>query len=401
MEYNYQIEAMLTYGQENFPLSNVIKSIILNFDYDRKNMPEIFLSVSLSNEQYSVVESHRNDANIILTLYKFDASSSSPLKQKYISDSFSYIMTSDPNYNQGVTAGSNQRFTNQNNDQENEMEATSYLSGHIALIKEESLNDNKQLNNAIIKDSNVMSIIHRFTSHMKMVIEQIDSSHNKIVPQLIIKPTDTITNLLKYINSEYPFYESGYRYFRDFNRTYLMSNSGKPLDLHDESYNKVLIIICDQSEVIDSGVAMEIDEANKSYIIRIEATSSTSRQPQEFDKNYNSIVSIDSDGNVSETPVSNSAHPNSAKKAQLEYSASGNDSMQNKSFVESAGSMLIVTKANLDSSIITPNKEYTVKNYNGNSSQDGRYVLSYKKEVIAKEGNNFIISTVFGLRKGI
>ena len=399
MEYNYDIEATLAYGSSSLNLSETIGSVILNHDFDKKNMPIIYLQVSLAPDQYNTLVEHAEDGNIILTLYKYDATSNSQIKKKYISDSFSYMMTSDPNYNESLNTGSNQQFE-QKDDNDAVLRATSYFSGYIALVKEESLNNNKQLSNGIIRNTNLISIIHKYTKHMNMVMEPIDSSHNVNISQIIIPPISTVTKLLEYLNQQYSFYSSGYRYFRDFDKTYLMSNSGKSMDLHDGSYNKVMIHICDPLEVIDSGIAMEIDSANKAYIIRVDANSTSMKVDQSIDKSYNSIMSVDSSGNTSKVDLNVSSHSDSTQKVQVTKVSNSNFDSANetKAFSESAGIMLTITKSNLDSSILTPNKEYIVKNYKNNAQYDGKYILSYKKEVLVSDGN-YVISTMFGLRK--
>lgn len=399
MEYNYDVEATLVYGSNSLVFDeNTIKSVILNHDFDNKNMPIIYLQISIPPDQYNTMVQNRSNANIVFTLYKYDATSSSQIKKKYISDSFSYMMTSDPNYNESLNTGSNQTFSENKNNVESSLKATSYFNGYIALIKEESLNANKQLSNGIIRNANLISIIHKFTSHMTMVIEPLPAESNVNIDQIIIPPVSTVTKVLEYIDSEHSIYPTGYRYFRDFEKTYLLSNSGDAVDLHDGSYSKVFIEICDPLEVVESGNAMEIDTANKAYIIKIDANNTSIKVDQSIDKSYNQYMSVDSDGNTSTVDLSVEAHSDSTTKVQVEKGSDLESITKSKYMMESVGTMLSVTKSNVDSSILTPNKEYIVKNYKNNSQYNGKYILSYKKEVLARDGN-YVISTIFGLRK--
>ena len=45
------------------------------------------------------------------------------------------------------------------------------------------------------------------------------------------------------------------------------------------------------------------------------------------------------------------------------------------------------------------NKEYIIKNYKDNSDYDGKFILSYKKEVMILASQGFQSNIVFGLRK--
>ena len=70
-----------------------------------------------------------------------------------------------------------------------------------------------------------------------------------------------------------------------------------------------------------------------------------------------------------------------------------------KDSIENSVLLFHVTKTEIDSSLITPNKEYIVRNYPLLSEYNGRYVISYKKESFVKQGEEFISSIIFGLRK--
>ena len=70
-----------------------------------------------------------------------------------------------------------------------------------------------------------------------------------------------------------------------------------------------------------------------------------------------------------------------------------------KAIMESGSVVITLNKTEIDSTILTPNKEYLVRNYESSSQYNGRYVLSYKKEIIMKEGENMIGNVMFGLRQ--
>lgn len=403
MEYNYDVDLTLANGSETLTLTDVIKMIVISCDYDNKNMPAIYIGLSLTPDQYNTVVKNKDKGQMMLNVYKYDSTSQSQLKKKYINNNFTYMMTSDPDYNQSLYTGSASRFSsNKQNQKDDTAAATSYFNGYIALIKEESMENNNKISNDIIRNSNLLSILHRYTSHMQMVIEPLDSSHDVVVDQLIIPPVNTITELLSYIDDNYDFYSSGYRYFRDFDKTYFLSNSGNPVPLHDGSFNKVFINICDPLEIKKHKDAMELDNANKAYIINVDANSTSLKVNQSTGKTYNSKIKVDSNGNTTKSTYNFTSHSDSTEKVRISRTTSiSNDEGSNPNeydLEESSGIMISITKAGLDSSILTPNKEYIISNYKDNKDYNGRYVLSFKKEVLMKDGS-FMISTTFGLRK--
>lgn len=72
---------------------------------------------------------------------------------------------------------------------------------------------------------------------------------------------------------------------------------------------------------------------------------------------------------------------------------------QLKSEIELSTARLVINKNGLDSLIISPNKEYTVKNYDTHSKRNGKFLLSNKKEVFIREDDTFIMNTILTLRQ--
>lgn len=72
---------------------------------------------------------------------------------------------------------------------------------------------------------------------------------------------------------------------------------------------------------------------------------------------------------------------------------------QMKSELELSSAKLIVNKNDLDSSILTPNKEYTVRNYDTRSDKNGKFLLSNKKEIYLREDDTFILNTILIFRQ--
>ena len=72
---------------------------------------------------------------------------------------------------------------------------------------------------------------------------------------------------------------------------------------------------------------------------------------------------------------------------------------QMKSELELSAAKLIVNKNDLDSSVLTPNKEYTVRNYDTRSDKNGKFLLSNKKEIYLREDDTFILNTILIFRQ--
>lgn len=387
--FGYSVSASIIIDNKETVLNDKsINSIIISHDYDKNNMPVIYLGLSLESSLYNDFVLNTESARIVFTLYKFNKNSTSNINKPYIHDSFIYVMTSDPNYRESL-----EEIAGNSN-------ANNYLEGYIGLMKLESLNDNKKISNTIIKNSNMISIVHYFTSHMNMIIEPFDN--NDIINSIIIPPITSITNLLSFLNKNKSFYKSDFRLFRDFNKTYLLSTRGIPVnDSSVDEYNTIIINIVDPVEALSMTTSMEINSSSKAYIINVDATKTSISVNRTTDKSYNSIMGIDTKGNTKKVVLDIPTNSESTEKVLLERVENDNlDYIYNtKSIIESTSIIVTIAKTEIDSSLLTPNKEYLIRNYKSNSEYNGRYILSYKKEILIRKATSYEESAMFALRK--
>lgn len=383
----YYVDKDSNYTQ--IPSEN-ISSIIFDYDYDNKNMPIIYVSFNVNSKIYDEMVVNKDTSKIHLIIKKKNINSASSLTRVVIKDEFKYLIPTDVDYHRPLDKLGNAKELDT---------GISYKKGIMALTKIDVIEDNYRLNNTIIKNSNMSSIIHKFTNHMVMVIEPLE--RNDTIKWIIIPPIPTITELLKYLDSYQTFYKSGYRYFRDLNKTYLLSTSGNPVIDSSDKYNTVLINIMEtlSDETKYSGAV--IDESAKAYVLYVDALDTGMNLP--MFKTTDSYIGVSSTGNIKKcgdyvdplTNIKEKFHIHRVFNDNLDYI----DSINNVK--DSTDIVLIINRAELDASILTPNKEYIVKNYREYQEYNGRFVLSSKKEILIQQDNEFISSTSFTLRKVI
>lgn len=390
--YYFTVSAMLLIGSKSYNIEeHYIRTIILDYSYDKMNMPIIYLKLRIPSELYNIMVLNVQSATISFRLFKSEHEGVGVLREPYIEDRFTYIMTTDPNYNES--------FEQLIDKDDSDTDQSSYMEGYIGLTSIQIINDNKKLFNDIVKDTNPISIIHRYTKHMNMVIEPLDN--NDHIDQFIIPPITSITNLIDYINRNYCLYKSGYRFFRDFGKSYLLSATGKAVPDEYSSFNTIIVVITDPLDNLSKMNSMEIDKENHAYIIYINAKDTNLKVDRVRDKQYNSILGVDTLGNSIQETLAIPTYPESTKKVILERTVLNNvDRIYNtKAMMESVSVILNLSKTEIDSTILTPNKEYLVRNYEASSKYNGRYILSYKKEIIFREGTTMLGNVMFGLRR--
>lgn len=390
--FKYKLEMSLLIGKKYYEIPrNSVKTILISSDYDKNNMPIIYMRIRMSSTLYNQMVLNNDRATISFRLFKFDDKSVSGVVESYIEDNFTYVMPTDPNYNEAMeqyVSGSSTAYNDN---------ADAYMEGYIALTSLKLVGDNVKLINTIVKDADIMSIVHKFTSHMNMCIEPFDNRDH--IDQMIIPPITTISKLLAYLNDQYCFYKNGYRYFRSFNTTYLLSANGNAVKEGINSFNTIIISICDPLDEKGKSNAIDLDRTNHAYIIYVDAKKTSISVDKFANKQYNSIIGVDTEGNTIQEELRVPPTPDSTEKTIITRTDSLDYIYNIKRAVESVAVILTVSKTEIDSSLFTPNKEYQIKHYSSSREYDGKYILSYKKEVLVQQGEEYIGNILFGLRR--
>ena len=390
--FKYKLEMSLLIGKKYYEIPrNSVKTILISSDYDKNNMPIIYMRIRMSSTIYNQMVLNNDRATISFRLFKFDDKSVSGVVESYIEDNFTYVMPTDPNYNEAMeqyVSGSSTAYNDN---------ADAYMEGYIALTSLKLVGDNVKLINTIVKDTDIMSIVHKFTSHMNMCIEPFDNRDH--IDQMIIPPITTISKLLAYLNDQYCFYKNGYRYFRSFNTTYLLSANGNAVKEGINSFNTIIISICDPLDEKGKSNAIDLDRTNHAYIIYVDAKKTSISVDKFANKQYNSIIGVDTEGNTVQEELRVPPTPDSTEKTIITRTDSLDYIYNIKRAVESVAVILTVSKTEIDSSLFTPNKEYQIKHYSSSREYDGKYILSYKKDVLVQKAEEYIGNILFGLRR--
>lgn len=390
ISYDYKIEAKFVLdGKEEPILTECINTVICNYDYENNNIPVIYMGVRLEAALYNKMVLNADKGTITLTISKSKTGGNYDIFENYIKDTFIYFMSDEPDYNESLNKQAGTDDTLMQN----------FKSGYMALIQQSTTNNNKKVANTIIRNSNMASIIHKYTSHMKMVMEPLHT--DKEFKFLFIPPLDSIAKLLEFLNKQSVFYRKGFRYFVDFDKTYLLSKEGNPVDIKDGNYNTIIINVNDKLELEAVQQGIITDPENKAYVLNINPSDTVININKADDKIVNNIIGVDSYGNTKEVDLDIFKTQGGESKVKIERVPSDNmeyvDYLKNS--IENNSILLSIQKTDIDTALITPNKEFLVHNYKSISNYNGRYVLSYKKETFIRSDNIFVNNTIFGVRK--
>lgn len=363
--------------------SNKIVYMLIEHMYEKREMPIIYVSLSIESDLYSTLINEKDSAKIYLRIQKFDAYSETSLCKDYIKGQFTYFLPSiTPEYSKDLSD------YNSNVDSAFKIVTIGLMDMTIVNTLRKTFGGSGSLKN-IDQHSLVYSAVEDTKIIMKTPI------YNAKYDDIYIPPMTSRKAMLDFIFAKDPFYDTEFLYFIDFNTSYLLDKSGQAISGNDGQYNDIIFDIkaVTSREAYNEG--MEIK--NGSYYFYINPANANVSSNNGAEKIANQLVI----GNETKTSIMdlniNNNVDSTTKQTFRRMDESG--AIVYKNSVESSQLCLELVKENVDASFITPNKTITVNNYEGYSEYNGKYILLYKKEVIRGAAGEFISAVTVGIKK--
>lgn len=378
----YKCDLRISYilGSTEYPIAaSQVKYMLIESTYESQYMPVIYVSLSLSNEDYTRVIKNEKSGKFYVKLRKYNAYSKTAIYRNYINGQFSYVpSTSNPNYQEDLAPGGNVD--------------SAYRTILVALMSMDLLNNAKTSFNGIFGNIDQYTIISKAMEGLDAVI--LPPKYNATFETIIIPAMGSKTRLLDFVFQENPFYDTQYIFFMDFDKSYLLDLSGEGCPSNDGQLNTIII---DINGVTDNTSYYEgIKETNGAYQIYVNPANTNISANNAIDKVANQMVFVDDDCQVSYVDLDVNNNDDSTTKQVF---MRGSNAVLYKNIVESNTIVLEFTKENIDGSIFTPNKKYMINNYQGYEEYNGTYTLLYKKETIKNTNGEFGIAISVGLKK--
>ncbi|MGL5330980.1 MAG: hypothetical protein ACRDD7_17085 [Peptostreptococcaceae bacterium] len=388
-KYRYLIELRYMYNNKEIIIDNTqIQSVTMDYDYDNRNMPIGFLKASIDKNVLDDMIEHSATKTLTLNISKFVKEEYPLIRQFYINDRFIYFLPKDLNSDKDLD------YSKSTKDSEDMFKQVT-----IGIIKKSLIDNNKRLINDVFRNTRVIDMIGKYMSDMKLLIEPLNNDRE--IGQFIVPPLNSLTNYIKYLDEYFGLYTTPYRLFYDFDKTYLLSSSGNAIKSRTERLSSVVINVNKTNSVDSKEEGMTTDLKQKVYSINVDSRDINIYQDEATDKAYNTIYTIDSDGKSKKAKLNIDNIDTKNEKVRIEKIASSNQNKTNiiKSAIEGNNTIINVSKTELDTSILTMNKEYIIKNFNKLGYKNGKFLLSRKREIYISEGEEYILSTVLTFRK--
>jgi hypothetical protein len=213
---------------------------------------------------------------------------------------------------------------------------------------------------------------------------------------------DSLSSYIRYLNDSLGvFYDTPYRFFIDFDSTYIVSSSGNPIRARNQY---IYTIVIDIKEIDPEDTSEEqgayVDIRAGKYTIGVNTANVEYTKNHVTNKLVNKVTVVNSKGEVFEQVLKDNQAKVTGTINQIVNISNNDQNVINaiSHEIESSNITLSIVKNDLDASMFTLNKEYIIKDPLHNE-YNGRYILTHSKQLFIKQNGTFIMSTVLSFKK--
>lgn len=288
LKFEYYVD--LKYKQKDGKIVDIdqsnVKSIKIHKSYDTYNMPIVTVNLTTDKRLVNEMILNMKETSFIMKMYKFQVDTKDDaniVKELYFEEEFTYITQQD------IAKGNKVEYMEEKLD--GDTKEDKYMDIHLGFISKSLMESNLKPNNSTIYNSNMQDIITSLLNiNVPLLIEPFDKTEN--IDQLIIPPKESIAKTLDYLNTVRVFYNTGYRFFMDFENIFLVSKAGKATPRSNDKYETVMIDIKELSEQGSLAEGLEADDEAKRYIITIPDTGVNYIKDNITDKELDGFTAI-------------------------------------------------------------------------------------------------------------
>ena len=391
-EYMYTISLRYVQVKKNKYVdikNECLKSMIIDHNYEINNMPILYANLKLDKSLVDDMIKNQNDNTMVITLNKYDNSSDIKSEINVFNMKFIYFLPDNVNRMDPVDYNSETNET---------MKGDTYTELTLGLIALEHVNNNKKACEMTAKDISMYSIVKYITSHMNnLIIEPF--SYNDKFDQFILKPQNSVSKALNYLNQQKVFYSTPYRYYEDFGCTYIISSSGKAISRKNELYSSIVLSVQDITSKYANNTGVITNRTTGTYEVYVNYANTQVYDNTVANKSKNKIRGITSSG-ASDLTLSNSA---SYSKNKMNYVRLDNDNEHMIDNIEADNNtknfLVYFSKNDLDTDLFSINKRISIHNIDRYQEFNGNYLLYRKREMYLREDQNFKLTTMINMRR--
>ena len=400
-QYRYNIKMMylnIKNGSYNTINGENIRWMIIDRDYDKYNMPIVYTSISIDkNLADDMIRNYRDNLiNVSIYRHTYDDDDNDWLDnycdEEYINGQFEYFIDAKQNDNCDIDYPDVDEDTRDRKDV--------YRTITIGLMKVSLINNNKRRFNMTLSNTNMTNAIMTVTKSMENFVMQ-PLTYDDILPQIVVPSVDSVSKAIMTLNNVKVLYSTPYRFFMDFDTTYLLSSDGSSVLRKGQRIADLLVSVEKATDATGMIEGVYINRKQKNYQINISSTNVSIYDNQVSDKVSTDVVAISAGGITQEAAID--IDRCSAIDNKYTTIAIPNDNLNMieniKAEAETNAVRVSIIKDNIDGSIINVNSLVVFHHLDENAKYNGQYILTRKRELLLNAGMDFTMTVVANYKK--
>lgn len=392
MQYKYKVEMSyldLVRNKNTIIRTECIKSVIIDHNYDVNCMPIVFAVLQLDKTLVDDMILNINNNLILMAVYKYNDLTETKEEIEVFRDRFTYFLSDDVNKNESIDY-------NEINMDENI--GNLYRRLTIGLMSVSHINNNKKMIELNVTNNTIYDCVKYCMSHFNnLIIEPF--SFNDTYDRIIMPAQESVNKALKYLNSYRVFYYTPFRFYQDFNYTYLISSSGRAIPKNNELYSSVVIQIKDIDEIDANDIGIAVNKASNTYEVLVSYADTNVYDNTLSNKSRTKIKGISSSGSTTKSLLHTTTYLKDKVK-NIRLNNDNDNAIYNlEADSNSKNVLLYFSKNDLDMDLLTINKRISVHHIDRYTEHNGDYLLYRKRECLIRENESFIMNTMVNLRK--
>ena len=391
-QYRYKAEMTYLNLDKNVDTSlrvEFIKTIVIDHNYDKNSMPILFVTMKLDKSLVDDMILNINKNLILLAIYKYDNLSDTKEEVEIFRDKFTYFLPDGVNANDPID------YTEEN---EKEHRGNTFRDIVMGLISINHINRNKKYLELNTVNSTIYDCARYCTSHFdNLVIEPFifNDTHKRI----IMPGQESVRKALEFLNSYRVFYYTPFRFYQDFDYTYVISSSGMAIPKDNELYSSIVVNIRDILESDANDVGLVENKTSGTYEVPVSYVNTSVYDNTIANKSRTKLKGVSSTGSI-EKSLNNVADYSEDKISRVRLNNDNDNMIYNlQADTNNKNVLVYFSKADLDSTVFSINKKISVHHIDRYQQYNGNYLLYRKRECYIREDSTFVLNTMINLRK--
>lgn len=366
-----------------------IKFIVIDHNYEENYMPIVYASMKLDKKLVDDMILNCNDNLMMLAIFKYDDLTDEKQEIECFRKKFTYFLPNDVNAHDSV---------DYNEETESEHLGNTYTQVTLGLMCVDHINNNKRSFKILLKDTTIGKAVEQVMDHFdNLIMEPIGDS--TVIPQLMLPEKNSTSKTLIGLNNVRVLYDTPYRYYQDFNFTYLLSSSGRPIKKNNELYSSVILEIEDIISPKANDIGVIINKTSQTYQIPVNYINTEVYDNTIINKSQTKLIGMTSSGSI-KTSLKNKASYVTDKDTTIRLSNDNEGMLTNIAADNNNNNFLVyIQKTDLDTDVLSLNKRITIHHIDRYKEHNGDYLMYRKRECYLREDTSFTLNTMINLKE--